>query len=131
MQKLGGENRMDREILKSFLSVGEVFQNPQKGTSKIKSVNDNNITYIRGSSQIQLPIYAFLSVINDFAGKKCSSKDLRNYMPEVFDSQNPKGRKGHSCNCTFLFRVAEKMEIIENGIQGKGVYGNPYYVVFK
>ena len=105
--------------------------NPQKGTSTISSITNDHITYIRGNSKIRLPINVFLSVLKDFTGKKCSSNDLRGYMPEVFDSHNQNGRKGHSCNCTFLFRIAEKMELIEDGIRGRGVSGSPYYVVFK
>lgn len=122
---------MDIVMLQSVIKVGDVFQNPQKGTSTISSITDGYITYIRGSSPLRLPVSVLFSVINDFSGKKCSSTDLRKYLPEVFDSHNPNGRKGHSCNCTFLFRVVERMGLIENGIQGGGTSGNPFYIVFK
>jgi len=121
-------NRMD---IISAIFVGEVLQNPQSGTSTISKITDDYIEYIRGKSHMRLPINTFLAVIHAFAGKKCSSTDLRCYMPEVFDSHNPHGPKGHSCNCTFLFMLSEKLGIIEGGIQGAGTRsGGPFYVVF-
>jgi len=124
---------MNKAALMSAISVGEIFQNPKSGTSTISSVTDKNITYIRGRTSINFPISVFFSVVNEFAGKKCSSSNLKEYMPEIFDS-NPSinnVKAGHSCNCTFLFLLAEKMGLIENGIQGKGKRGNPFFVIFK
>ena len=118
---------MDRNIVVSAVQVGDVFQNPRSGTSAVVSVTDLNISYMRRSSRISLSIDAFLSVVTSFTGRKCTSTDLREYLPKVFSTKNG----GHDCNCTFLFRVAEKMQLVENGIQGKGTAGNPFYVTFK
>ena len=54
-----------------------------------------------------------------FSNTECSSNG--------FDSS----KKGHSCNCTFLFFIADKLGLLKNGISGKGVRGNPFYVTFK
>jgi hypothetical protein len=122
---------MNKAEVLSAVRVGDVFRNPQKGTSVVTGITDMYISYIRGKSTIKLPIDVFIAVVHDFTGAKCSSSDLRRYKPEIFDSHNQHGRKGHSCNCTFLFSIAEKMGLTVNGIQGKGVSGSPFYIVFR
>ena len=113
---------MDRITLISALRIGEVFENPRKGTSTISAITETQIVYIRGGSQLRLPIDVAVSVINDFKGKHCTSNDLRSYH---------KAFATHGCNCTFLFRIVEKLDLIEGGIKGTGTAGSPFEVDFK
>ena len=122
-----GVCQLNRAELISTIQIGEVFQNPGGGTSIVLSITDKNIRYKRKNSPIPLPIDAFFAVLSDFSGKKCSSADLEKYKPKVFSREY----NGHSCNCTFLFCLAEKAGLIEGGIQGRGKTGDPFYVTFK
>jgi len=74
-----------------------------------------------------LPIQEFTNVCNTFSGKKCSTVDLKEYNTAVFDSK----KNGHSCNCTFVFCMAVQLGLTQGGIFGKGVRGNPFYIVFQ
>lgn len=105
---------------------GDVFQNPGGGTSIVKKVTDKMISYVRGHSTIYLPVNIFNDVCRDFKGKSCSSNNLKNYLPSIFCSKHG----GHSCNCTFLFSLAVKMGLTNDGISGKGVVGSPFYIDF-
>jgi len=113
--------------LTTMISPGVIFDNPGGGTSKIIKITEENIIYMRKKSKILLPIHDFIEICTLFKGKKCSSSDLKKHNPKIFDSN----KSGHSCNCTFLFCIADKFGFLSNGIQGKGVKGNPFYVVFK
>ena len=113
--------------LSMVISPGTVFVNPGGGTSEIVGITEKNIYYIRGKSKISFPVHEFIEICSVFEGQKCSSSDLKKRNPKIFDSN----KSGHSCNCTFLFCLAEKLGLLNNGIQGRGVSGNPFYVVFK
>jgi hypothetical protein len=122
---------MNNEQLKASLFskiiVGDVFENPGGGISKVVSVTNEKNANIRGTSRIYLPIQSFLDVCAKFESRKCISNDLKKYQPRIFDSNH----SGHGCNCTFLFCIAEKLKLLDGGIKGKGVRGNPFFVVFK
>ena len=118
-------NKKDK--IMDVIKGNDVFDNPGGGTSIVVRITDDYIWYKRKNSTMPLPIHAYFKVISDFKSKKCSSTDLKKYMPDVFSSKY----NGHDCNCTFLFRIAEKAELLVNGIQGKGKCGSPFYVVFK
>jgi type IV secretory pathway TraG/TraD family ATPase VirD4 len=60
-----------------------------------------------------------------YRGRRVSTTELRAFRPVVFDSAARPA--GHSCNCTIFFLLLERMGVVE-GIQGKGVCGNPFYV---
>ena len=106
-------------LLKKSIHVGDVFNNPKRGTSEIKSIS-GQVCYIRGSSSIYLAINDMYTAYIHFAGQDCSSNDLKAFMPAVYDSQaNP---AGHGCNCTFLFRALEKMGLADS-IEWAGVNG--------
>ncbi len=118
---------MDIQKVKRSTYVGEVFQNPKKGTSTVTRISDCCIYYIRGKSTIPLPINAYIDVCKKYKGQICCSTDLINYLPNVFSTKH----NGHDCNRTFLFLLAEKMQLLEGGIMGKGEPGNAFYVKFK
>lgn len=122
---------MDITNLKSIISdrikPGMVYKNPKKGTSTVCKVTEEGITYIRGSSRMKLPVSEFIAVYKLFAGKKCTTKNIREYNPKVFDSK----QNGHDCNCTFLFSIAIELGLVEGSINGKGVSGDLYFVIFK
>ncbi len=109
------------------INQGMVYQNPQKGTSRIASISPEKIVYIRGNSRISLNIEVIHSVYQQYKGKKCSSNDLKIYEPKVFDSK----QNGHSCNCTFLFTVLNEIGLTENGIEGEGKPYKPFYIRIK
>jgi len=113
--------------LAKIIKVGDVFDNPGGGTSTVDVVANDHISYIRGNSRIILPLDIFNEVINAFAGQKCTTADLREYNAKVFDSK----KGGHSCNCTFLFSLAEKMGLINGDTFGGGKRNDPFFVVFK
>jgi hypothetical protein len=52
---------------------------------------------------------------------------LKKFRPTVFDSS----QNGHSCNCTFLFIIFSKLNLLEGNIEGRGVRGDPFYVEIK
>jgi len=109
--------------LSNSISVGLKLKNPGKGDSTIKSITENIITYIRGSSSISIKIDEIYKVYLLFKGKRCSTSDLKEYKPGVFNSKT----NGHDCNCTFLFMILKKMNLI-NKIEGKGVKNSEFFV---
>lgn len=106
---------------------GTVFDNPGGGTSTIIKVGDDKLSYKRGKSRISLSYNAIYDVLKLFSGKAMTSNDLKHHNPEVFDSEC----SGHSCNCTTMFRILERMGLIEGAIQGSGRRGLPFYVLVR
>ncbi len=84
-------------------------------------------TYIRGKSTIYVSFKDLFDAFKHFRGARVTSSDLQQFRPWVFDSSAVK--PGHSCNCTFLFLVCERLGL-SSRIRGRGVRGNPYYVDF-
>jgi hypothetical protein len=107
------------------LHVGMVLKNPGNGTSKITSLSERGISYIRGQNKIYVPFQDLFDTLNYFKGETVTSSDLKTYRPSVFDSKAMK--PGHSCNCTFFFLVLIQLGIASN-INGRGVRGNPFFV---
>lgn len=56
-----------------------------------------------------------------------TSRDLRDYAPQLFDSSARPA--GHSCNCTFLFMVLTKL-VLTDGIRGEGKAYRPFRTTF-
>jgi hypothetical protein len=117
-------------MLRKIIYVGQVFDNPGREgtTSTIIEIDTIKIVYQRKKSYISITFKAIYDVYKDFQGKKCSSSELKEYAPEVFNSNARPA--GHSCNCTFIFRVFEALGIVVR-IEGSGVRGNPFYVNIK
>jgi hypothetical protein len=106
-----------------IMPVGKVLQNPGGGTSTIAAYSNSNISYQRENSTIAVKTADLYESYNKYRGSKCSSNDLKKYMPKVFDST----KNGHDCNCTFLFMLLKEMHLTDK-IEGAGVRGSPFYV---
>lgn len=114
------------DLIVKKIKKGMKFDNPQKGTSTIIFVSENQIKYKRGKSTIKIKMKDIIEVHEKFSGTKCTSNDLKTFRKEVFSSKD----NGHSCNCTFFFILLNYLGFASN-IEGRGVRGNPYYVNLK
>ncbi|MCH4887924.1 hypothetical protein EZV73_10085 [Acidaminobacter sp. JC074] len=110
--------------LKDQLKVGQVLNNPLRGTSEIMSVDDTKVVYKRGNSNITLKFEDIEDVVIKFSGGVCSTSQMKLYKPQAFSSKH----NGHSCNCTFCFMVLKEIGHIDQ-IHGGGRRSNPYYVI--
>ena len=115
-----------RRRITEKIPLGTKMQNPRKGDSTITSISDDKIGYRRGRSVFYIAFVDMYDAYVIFKGQTVSSTGLRKYNPGVFDST----QGGHSCNCTFLFMVLERLNIVDR-IQGRGVGGYPFYVSIK
>ena len=111
------------------LPVGYVFDNPRAGTSRIVGNNRLKVGYQRGNSRIYVRWSDLHEAYVRFAGRRVSSSDLRRGMPSVFDSTARPA--GHSCNCTFLFHLLERLSLTTGALEGRGVAGDPLAVSLK
>lgn len=105
--------------------VGTVIDNPGGGISTIIGFSDTHVSYKRGRSSILVDFVDLHDAYSRFRGEEVSSTDLRKFRPSVFDSAARPA--GHSCNCTFLFRLLEELKL-SGPMRGSGVRGNPYSV---
>ena len=113
--------------VKEALPPGTVLPNPGAGTSKIKGYSNAKVSYIRGTSTISISFTDLFTAYTEFSGKEVSSRDLRDYAPQVFDSAARPA--GHSCNCTFLFVVLTKLGLAD-GVRGEGKRNQPFRTKF-
>ena len=104
---------------------GTIFQNPGGGISEVVSLTADKIAYVRGTSRIYVAVDDLYRAYFEFRGEEMSSRALRDRWPAVFDSKARPA--GHSCNCTFLFRLLQRLDFA-GPIMGKGVSGDPYRV---
>ena len=117
-----------KDQIKKTTPVGTVLENPGGGTSEITQYSDHNIYYIRGSSTISVSFDDLFSAYSNFKGQRVSSSELRTYAPAIFDSAARPA--GHSCNCTFLLLILERMKLVDE-IEGSGVRGDPFAAHFQ
>jgi hypothetical protein len=103
-----------------------VLQNPGGGTSTILSYSSDAVRYQRGNSTIYVSFRDLFDAYMHYKGGEVSSSDLKRANPAVFDSQARPA--GHSCNCTFMFMLLKRIGVV-NQIHGRGVAGDPFYVV--
>lgn len=113
------------ELIQRSIAVGVQLDNPGDGTTRISSVTDDSISYVRGSSTIRILMSDLHRTYLRFRGSRVSSRDLRQFAPDVFDSAARPA--GHSCNCTFFFRLLQRMELA-GPVEGAGVKGDPFAV---
>ena len=112
--------------IRASIPVGTILENPGGGTSTILSYTLDAVSYRRGNSRMYASFRILFDAYVRFKGGRMSSSDLKKINPAVFDSQARPA--GHSCNCTFLFMVLKKIGLITH-IHGKGVSGNPFFVI--
>ena len=112
--------------IRTSVPINTVLENPGGGTSIILSYSSEGVSYRRGNSTIYVSLHDLFDGYTKFKGGQMSSNNLKAANPSVFDSQARPA--GHSCNCTFLFIVLQKLEIITD-IHGRGVRGDPYFVI--
>ncbi len=110
---------------RNAIPIGTAFRNPGGGTSVVQAVSDTEVSYRRGNSTIHVSLRALFDAYWHFRGGRVFSTDLQRFAPSVFDSNARPA--GHSCNCTFLFLLLQRLGVI-NQIQGDGVRGHPYFV---
>ena len=106
---------------------GIVFDNPGGGTSTIINVGEDKLSYMSGKSRFYLSYSATFNAFRLFSGMTTTTNDLKQHIPEVFDSK----LGGHNCNCTTMFRIFERMGLIDGTVQGSGKKGSPFFVVIR
>lgn len=92
------------------VKVGDVFDNPGGGTSKIEKIGDGKITYARGKyiGNIKIDIDVMYNTLVHFPNG-FSSNDLKPFHKQF---------RNHSCNCTFLMMMLKEMGIVKQ-IEGR------------
>ena len=115
------------ERLVNAIPEGIVFDNLGGGTSIIIRVGEDKLSYTRGKSRFYLSYGAIFDALKLFSGMSTTTTDLKQHNPEVFDSK----RGGHSCNCTTMFKILERMGLIDGTVQGSGKRGSPFFVVIR
>ena len=113
-------------LLENSIKEEDILKNPGKGTSIIKEIKDDRVYYIRGKSTMNIKYDDMYDAYNMFKGKNCSTVDMKEYRPEIFDSRS----NGHNCHITLIFMILIKMGLVEQ-IDGKGVRNNPFYCKIK
>lgn len=107
------------------VKVDDVLRNPGGGTSKIININKERIQYQRGKTKnFYLKFDDMYAALQQFPDG-FSSKDLKGFRPDVFDTHARPA--GHDCNCTFLMLILEEIGLVEK-IEGTGKRGHPFYV---
>ena len=117
-----------RANMMSAFPPGTIFNNPGGGKTTIKGYSQGKVSYVRKNSTIRVAIRDLFSAYSNFKGTRVSSRDLRQYAPQVFDSSARPA--GHSCNCTFLFTVLSRLAMADP-IRGEGRAHYPYYTNFR
>ncbi len=103
--------------------AGSVLKNPGKGKSTIIKYDNERLCYKRGDSSFYVDLGEFASAYNNFLGKFVTTTKLKEYKPEIFDSNN----EGHNCHCTLLFLYLKEMGLVDT-IHGRGKVGSPFGV---
>jgi len=109
------------KIAQDTLPVSKVLQNPVKGTSIIKAFNNETIYYKRLNSTLYINIHNMFDAYKKFAGKTCTTTDLKKWRQNVFS------QSAHSCNCTFLFSALYEMGLSTKQRKSDAFY-RPYCV---
>ena len=117
------------ERARAAFPVGHDLVNLGGGTTRIENHDARQVVYRRGNSAIRVSWTALHASYARFAGGRMSSRELRKFRPEVFDSSARSA--GHSCNCTFLLQLLVAMGVVGGGIEGRGVRGDPYLVTVR
>jgi hypothetical protein len=111
------------QLLRTSLPVGVVLDNPGGGTSTVLSHDAERVCYRRGGSRFYVPLRELHEAYIRFSGQEVTTRSLKDYSPEVFDS----ARGGHNCHATFLFLALQRMNL-SGEIWGRGRIGSPFGV---
>ena len=87
-----------RNRIVEAVPAGTVLRNPKKGTSTIRSYENDRIKYIRGQTPFYVTFIDLYYVYHRYKGGRVDTGMIKNFNPEVFDQ--PHG--GHVCHCTFF-----------------------------
>ena len=107
----------------SALPQDKIVPNPLSGTTRIVKYSGDTLVFQRRNSKFYVSLRVLHRILNHFEGGDVSSRDLRRYAPEIFDSR----KGGHSCNCTMLFIISVATGIADT-IEGRGQAGDPFYI---
>lgn len=114
---------------RAAVPAGIVFPNLGAGTTRIVRHDARHVVYQRGGSTIDISWDWLYEAYAHFSGRRMSSSQLREFRPEVFDSSVRPA--GHSCNCTFLLQLLVRMGVVQRGVEGRGVRGDPFAVTIR
>ncbi|MDD3213301.1 MAG: hypothetical protein PHY64_06495 [Eubacteriales bacterium] len=109
------------------IHIGDVMKNPGRGTSTIRKMDHEKIVYERGQSKLTITFDDLWNMTEQYSGKAVTGAELRQSSPKCFDRKH----NGHSCNVTFSMMVLDRLGMLENGIQGKGQKGSPFFATVK
>jgi hypothetical protein len=114
------------DLITKKIHVGDNFANPGGakpgdrggyGYRTVKTITMDKIVYFgagtKSESKITLPIRTFHDVILEFQSSCCYTWQLKQFRPNIFDSTARPA--GHSCNCTFLMSIADKLGFLASG----------------
>ena len=125
----GSRGKMDEQDFiqtsQRVFSPGYEFDNYIRGTTRILRIDDAAITYRRGKSRIRVDLRDLHMTYDHFRGRRVSCRDLQEFKPAVFDSEARPA--GHSCNCTFLFHLLERIGVA-GPTEGRGCRGDPLWI---
>lgn len=113
--------------VQSNIHMGDVMDNPGGGTSTIRKMNHEKIVYQRGKSNMTIAYEDIWNLVEKYSGQTVDGADLRTLNPSCYDQKH----NGHRCNVTFSMMVLDKLGMLENGIQGRGRVGSPFYAKLK
>jgi hypothetical protein len=93
------------QLLRDSLPEGLVLENPGGGVSTIIWCDGERVCYQRGDSRLYIELRELHAAYLHFAGGGVTTRQLKDYFPNVFDSD----RGGHNCHCTFFFLALQQM----------------------
>lgn len=111
--------------IKQACPIGSFIDTPKGEASMITGYSRSHILYSRNNVTISVAFLDLYKAYSHFYGQSVSTTELREFMPEVFDSKVRKAK--YACNCILLFRLLEKLRL-SGPITGTGAPRNPYSV---
>lgn len=84
--QLGVHMEFDEFIaaIQNSIAPGSEFENPGEGTSLIKSVTDQRISYKRENSTISVTFEALFAAYDRFQGRLVTASDLKVFFTSCF-----------------------------------------------
>ncbi len=110
-------------LVMGIIPIGTVLQNPGGGTSIIKSLSNEEISYKRADFTFKISFRELFEEYDHFKGTEVSTNDLKTHTPSTYDTKEG----GHDCHCTFLFMILCRLPLVV-GIEGRGKKGSPFFI---